>query len=211
MEDQSRGEQESAEQNFEEVHFGYHSATGKRIKLFSNGLGAERMNPTEMVYHGVTYGARPLKGVAKFEVEIVSYRTGWGSSLGIGVMRFKKGVSIESIPNVSAYGAVNHCIWSGRTLYNKLISPSEVSDYGYVDLVDLHKGDRVGLCLSQDGILEFTVNNESQGIAAKNIYTRNTDVYAVVDHFSQCVATIITKSGIIFILLSTPSQSYTIV
>ena len=39
------------------------------------------------------------------------------------------------------------------------------------------------------------MNGESQGIAAKNIHTRDADVYAVVDHFGQCVATVITKAG----------------
>ena len=189
-------EQEPAEQNFvpiEDVHFGYHSATGKCIRIFSNGLGAKRTKPTEVAYHGVAYGAHPLKGVAKFEVEIISYLTGWRISLGIGVMRCEKGVPIESIPTDS-YGAVNHCIWSGKTLYNKL-GARKVSDYGYIDLDDLQKGDRVGLRLSQDGVLEFFVNGESQGTAAKNIYTGNTDVYVVVDHRCNCVATVITKSG----------------
>ncbi len=36
---------------------------------------------------------------------------------------------------------------------------------------------------------------ESQGIAAKNIYTRDTDFYAVVDHCGHCVSTVITKAG----------------
>ena len=196
--DQSRREQEAlAEQNFipyEEVRFGYHSTTGKAIRIISDGLGAERINPTEVAYHGITYGAHPLKGVVKFEVEIVSYGAGWRSSLGFGVMRCEKGVPIESIQSDS-YDAANHCVWIDHLLRNKLVTPGEVSDYGYVNLDDLRKGDRVGLRLSQDGVLEFTVNGESQGIAAKNIYTRDTDVFAVVDHRAQCVATVITKAG----------------
>ena len=187
-----------AEQNFvllpyEDVHFGYHSATGKCVRIFSNGLGAERTN-RQLNNHGVVYGAHPLKGVAKFEVEIVSYGAAWGTSVGIGVMRCEKGVPIESIPNDS-YCAVNHCVWSGQKLYNNLVTPRGVADYGYIDLDDLCEGDHVGLLLSQDGVLEFTVNGESQGIAARNIYTRNSDVYAVVDHQGNCVATVITKSG----------------
>ena len=196
VEDQSRREQEPAEQNFvpnEDVHFGYHNATGKYIRIFSNGLGAKRMNPTKVAYHGVTYGAHPLEGVAKFEVEIITYEADWGSSVGLGVMRCEKGVPIESIPTDS-FGAVNHCMWSGQTLYNKL-EVRKVSDYGYINLDDLREGDCVGLHLSQDGVLEFTVNGESQGTAAKSIYTRDTDVYAFVDHRCNCVATVITKSG----------------
>ena len=47
-------------------------------------------------------------------------------------------------------------------------------------LDDVREGDCVGLHLSQDGVLEFTVNGESQSIAAENIYTRDTDVYMLL-------------------------------
>ena len=112
-------------------------------------------------------------------------------------MRCEKGVPIEpgpSIPSDSQYAA-NHCVWIDTELYNNIVTPGEESEYGYVDLYDLREGDCVGLRLSQDGVLEFFVNGESQGIAAKNIYTRNSDVYAVVDHYGQCFATVITKAG----------------
>ena len=58
-----------------------------------------------------------------------------------------------------------------------LATPTQCRDYGYVDLYDLHEGDRIGLRLSQDGVLEFFVNGESQDIAARDVYTRNSDVY----------------------------------
>ena len=127
---------------------------------------------------------------------MVTYGTEWTASLALGIRRCKKGVPIESgldIPEDS-YGA-KYCMWDGQTLYNNLVTPEEKSEYGYVDLDDLREGDCVGLRLSQGGVLEFTVNGESQGIAAKNIYTRDTDVYAVVDHYGHCVATVITKAG----------------
>ena len=181
----------------EDIQFGYHSASGKQIKITNDGLGAERMNPYRVPGNGVAYGAHPLKGIATFEVKIVSYGTGWGNSLQFGVMRCKKGVPIESgpsIPDDSVYAA-DHCVWDDQRLFNNLVTPKEESGYGYVNLNDLREGDCVGLCLSQDGVLEFFVNGESQGIAAKNIYTRNSDVYAVVDHYGQCVATVITKAG----------------
>ena len=83
----------------------------------------------------------------------------------------------------------------GHILFNNLITPGEESDYGYVDLDDLREGDTVGLHLSHNGVLEFFVNGENQGIAAKNMYTRNTDIYAVANHRGQCVATVITKAS----------------
>ena len=181
----------------EDIQFGYHSTAGKQIRITDGGLGAERMDPDRVANNGVAYGTSPLQGMAEFEVKIVSYQAGWRSSIRLGVMRCKNGVPIESgpsIPTISPYAA-NHCVWGNERLWNNLVTPRERSDYGYVDLDDLREGDRVGLRLSQDGVLEFSVNGESQGIAARDIYTSDSDVYAVVDHYDQCVATVITKAG----------------
>jgi neuralized-like protein 4 len=185
-----------------DIQFGYHSASGKHIRITNNGLGAERMNPEDEFCDGVAYGAQPLKGLAEFGVKMVSYVAKWSGSLQVGLMRCKKGKRIESGSSIptDSYGAEYHCVWGEQrafsgVLSNNLVTPGEESDYGYVNLDDLREGDCVGLCLSRDGVLEFTVNGESQGIAAKNIYTRDTDVYAVVDHFGCCVATVITKAG----------------
>ena len=202
---QTRGRQQDslskpATANFvpnEDIQFGYHSASGKQIRITDDGLGAERVDPDGVRNSGVAYGAHTLKGIATFEVKIVSYGVKSTWSLQFGVMRCKKGVPIESgrsIPSDS-FNAADHCVWGDQRLYNNLVTPGEESDYGYVDLDDLREGDCVRLRLSQDGVLEFFVNGESQGIAAKNIYTRNSDVYAVVDHYGQCVATVITKAG----------------
>ena len=179
-----------------DIQFGYHSAAGENIQITNNGLRAERMDPEDTFDDGVAYGAQPLKGLAEFEVKIMTYETNWAGSLELGIRRCKKGVPIESgldIPEDS-YGA-KYCMWDGQRLYNNLVTPGEESNYGYVCLYDLREGDCAGLRLSQGGVLEFTVNGESQGIAAKNIYTRDTDVYAVVDHYAHCVATVITKAG----------------
>ena len=179
-----------------DIQFGYHSAAGENIRIINNGLGAER-NPEYLSNDSVAYGAQPLKGLAEFEVKMVTYGAGWIDSLGLGIRRCKKGIHIESGPGIpaDAYDAEYHCVWDGQKLYNNLVTPGEYHDYGYVHLRDLREGDCVGLRLSRDGVLEFTVNGESQGIAGKNIYTRDTDVYAVVDHYGHCVATVITKAG----------------
>ena len=110
----------------------------------------------------------------------------------------QKGATIQSGPGISmnSHVAEDHYVWANHRLCNNLVTPREESDYGYVDLDDLREGDCVRLCLSRDGELEFFVNDESQGIAAKNIYTRDTDIiYAIVDHYAKCVATVITKAG----------------
>ena len=188
----------------EDIQFGYHNTiSGEQIRIINSGLGAERMNPTKVYGHGVAYGAHPLKGNAEFEVKIDSYGAGWLMSITFGVMRCKKGMSIDSGKGVPFAGDnYDYFTWSGvHVLDHSFTSFTENNInidqfmYGSVDLRDLREGDRVGLRISEDGALEFTVNGEGQGIAAKNIYTRDSDVYAVVDHYGQCVATVITKAG----------------
>ena len=180
-----------------DIQFGYHSVSGKQIRITNNGLGAERMKPDSVYSDGVVYGAQPLKGRAEFEVEIVSSEAGWTESLGIGVMRCKKGVPIKSIDIPShPYNAINHFVWTNNQLFNNLVDVAgKQRDYGYVDLFDIREGDCIGLRLSQDGLLEFTVNGKGQGLATRNIYTRDTDVYAFVNHWGKRVATVITKAG----------------
>ena len=178
----------------EDIQFGYHSASGRQIRITNDGLRAERKGPHTVADDGVAYGARPLKGLAEFEVKIVSYWAKCASSIQLGVMRCKKGALIE--PGTSIYQhAVNHCVWGGQQLFNNLVTPSKTSDYGYVELGDVHVGDCVGLRVSEDGSLEFFVNGKSQGIAIRNIYTRKSDIYPVVDHRCDSAATVITKAG----------------
>ena len=181
-----------------DIQFGYHGTSGRQIRITNNGLGAEKRNADRGLENGIAYGVCPLKGRAEFEVMIVGHVTKYYySALRLGVMRREKGEPIESgdiIPR-NSHDADDHCVWFCCQLRNNLVHPREEYDYGYVDLSDLREGDCIGLYLSRDGVLEFTVNGESQGIAAKNIYTRNTDVYAVVDHHGSCFATVITKAG----------------
>ena len=174
----------------QDIQFGYHSASGKHVKITNDGLRAKKM---DVLGNGVACGAQPLKGVAEFEVKIVSHRSG----LHFGVMRCKKNAPVKSghnFPHIS-FAVLNHCIWADQRLCNNLVTPSKLSAYGSIDLEDLREGDYVGLRLSEDGVLEFTVNSESQGIAAKNVYARDSDIYAVVDHYGNHAATAITKAG----------------
>ena len=180
-----------------DIQFGYHSASGEQIRITNDRLGAERMNSDTKYEDGIAYGVLPLKGKAEFEVKMVSYGTKWAGSLRFGITRCTKGVPIKSGPSIpeNSFEAKYHYMWTGQRLYNNLITPGEESDYGCVNLQDLREGDCAGLRLSHDGVFEFFVNGESQGIAIKNICTRDTDVYAAVDHYANCVATVITKAG----------------
>lgn len=179
------------------IQFGYHSVSSSQIKITDDGLAAEKRDADSQYAHGVAYGARPLRGTAEFEVKIASYGTGWSGTLKLGVMRCKKDVPLvtgTSIPRYSPEG-VDHCVWSSDKLHNRLVNPVVESNYGNTNLDDLREGDRVGMRLSHDGVLVFFVNGKSQGVAAENIYDRNCDVYAVVDHYANCRATVITRAG----------------
>ena len=146
-------QQKPATANFvpnKDIQFGYHSASGEQnIRINNDGLRAERMDPDKPPNNGVVYGAHPLKGMAEFEIKIVSKETKWTwsfGSLGLGVMRCEKGVPIEpglSIP-ILTDDAANHCVWIDTELYNKIVTPHEESEYSYVDLDDLREGDCVG-------------------------------------------------------------------
>ena len=130
-----------------DIQFGYHSTSGRQIRITNNRLGAEKRNADRGIVNGVVYGACPLEGRAEFEVMIVGHLTKWSTALRFGVMRREKGEPIESghiIPRNSRI-AVDHCVWFGCQLCNNLVHPTEEYDYGYVDLRDLHKGDCIGL------------------------------------------------------------------
>ena len=187
----------------ETVQFGYHDVCSHQIKLDEsrNRHVAEKKDPDSHYAHGVAYGARSLKGTAEFEVKISSYGTGWSGTLKLGVMRYKKNMPLSStpVPRYSPEG-VDHCVWSADKLHNRIVQPVEEKIYGHTNLDDLREGDRVGMRLSHDGVLVFFVNGKSQGIAAENIYDKNSDVYAVVDHYANCKATEITRAGEICLL-----------
>ena len=144
----------------------------------------------------MVYGERPLRGTAEFEVELVSYGTGWSGTLKLGVTRCKAGhkPSDKAIPRYSPEGT-NHCVWSSDKLHNRLTDCFTEQHYGLVNLDELRAGDRLGMRVTHDGILEFFVNGAYQGIAAEGIYQRGYDIYAVVDHYANCKATKITRAG----------------
>ena len=143
----------------------------------------------------MVYGEKALRGTAEFEVELVSYGTGWSGTLKLGVMRCKTGNPIDkNIPRYSPEGT-HHCVWSSDKLHNRLTDCFTEQHYGLVNLDDLRAGDRLGMRVTHDGVLEFFVNGRHQGVAIEGIYERGYDVYAVVDHYANCKATRITRAG----------------
>ena len=153
-----------------------------------------------------------MRGTAEFEVELVSYGTGWSGTLKLGVMRCKTGscVTDKNIPRYSPEGT-HHCVWSSDKLHNRLTDCFTEQHYGEINLDELRAGDRLGMRVSHDGTLEFFVNGRHQGVAAENLYQKGYDVYAVVDHYANCKATRITRSGMLYksfklhLFISTPN------
>ena len=159
-------------------------------------LSATKRDPGATYAYGVVYGERPLRGTAEFEVELVSYGTGWSGTFKLGVTKCKAGhkPSDKGIPRYSPEGT-NHCVWSSDKLHNRLTDCFTEQLYGLVNLDELRAGDRLGMRVTRDGTLEFFVNGAYQGIAAEGIYQRGYDIYVVVDHYANCKATKITRAG----------------
>ena len=163
----------------EEIQFGYYSPSqhlGRLqdiVRITNDGLGSEAIGRVDG--YGA-YGTLPLRGRAEFEVKIVN---SCGQSFQVGLMKFKK---------KNASGCIAH---------HDLHRFCDIFCEHLIHSCDHCEGDNFGLRLSEDGALEFTVNGESQGIAAENVYTRDTDVYAFVDHYDwdNGAATVITKAG----------------
>ena len=174
------------------IQFGYHSPSQHLghlqdyIRITNDGLGSEAIG---RVWCYGAYGALPLRGRAEFEVEIVKSRA---PSFQIGLMKVEKKNAPECIAH---YDLHRFCdIKLCRCHSNRLLEAFNFTGRNNPNRY-LCEGDRFGLHLSEDGVLEFTVNGESQGIAAENVYTSDTDVYVVVNHFFNSVATAITKAG----------------
>ena len=182
-------------------------------QISKDGRSAAKKDPSATYAYGVVYGERPLKGTAEFEVELVSYGTGWSGTLKLGVMRCKMSscVTDKTIPRYSPEGT-HHCVWSSDKLHNRLTDCFTEQHYGEVNLDELRAGDKLGMRVNHEGTLEFFVNGRHQGVAAEDLYQKGYDVYAVVDHYANCKATRITRSGVMIVPphIHTHTHSYSL-
>lgn len=179
------------------IDFGFHPVTGTNAILSKDGFEVRRRDPDNIPDDAVVYGAKPLTGMAEFEVEILKYKTRvWGGTLRIGVMWCSAGTNIvkSNVPQESERGA-NHCVWWDNRLYDRFGGNVVTRKYGLVDLYNLDRGDRVGMRLTPNGDLVFFVNGVRQGIAALGVHKVGYDVYPVVDVSTRCYAVKITRAG----------------
>ena len=175
---------------------GYHH---EEVEISEDGTKAENSGSAEKVnkWHGngVVYTERPVKGHVVFEVEVLSVNNDedkW--NIGIGIMIHKSDTPLKKseIPQYTIY-APDHCMWHDDTLYNNMMGSTK-EDYGKMHLINVMKGDRLGVLITSSGELQFLLNGKPQGIAAHNIYRPGFDVYLVVDHFAPFTATRIFSS-----------------
>ena len=184
---------------FKEIMFGYSNVCRSQMVISEDGLSARKRNPDDYPGNGVVYGEKPLKGVSEFEVEIVRYGSRWHGSIIFGVMKIskEKELTVSDVPDYSSH-APNHFVWSGYQLYNNFSDELVTTRYGdgvYGVLYDLGEGDRIGLRLDRNGDLSFLVDGWSEGVACRNIVSKDHNLFVVVDHYGRCVETRITRSG----------------
>ncbi len=176
------------------IQFGFHTVCGSNVTVSNDRLRAERKSG---VYgYGAAYGAKPLRGSSEFEVEITDYDDERSDSLRFGVFRCVAGTDLKSVATPAyTWGTPGYCMWWWDRVCNYL-DGEEVKPYNRVNLRSLGTGDRVGLRLSVDGALVFTVNGERQGVAARGVYRTGYDVYAVVEHWGLHPATRIVRAAL---------------
>ena len=172
------------------------------VEISEDGTKAVKMS----MWHGngVVYTERPVKGHVEFEVEILSVSNKeqqW--NIGIGIMIHKSDTPLI-IPKYTIY-APDHCMWHDDSLYNNMMGSTK-EDYGKMHLINVQKGDRLGVLITSSGELQFLLNGKPQGIAAHNIYRPGFDVYLAVDHFAPDTATRIFSSKLIRICITLLSK-----
>ena len=165
--------------------------------ILSGLTTAVKSQPEINPAHGIVYSDQPVRGHVEFEVQITSYLVGMRrhGSISIGIMLCKSGEPLQSsmIPPDSLK-APNYCLWAGSTLYDNIRTNARV-EYGKKSLNDLRERDRVGILITSNEELHFLINGDPQGEAVHNIYIPGYDVYIIVDHWSKCGATQITRAS----------------
>ena len=182
------------------------------MKISPDGTVARKIDP-ELVYaNGVVYSDRPAKGLCEFEIEVISYGTGWSGNFKLGLMSHKTSDRRikEKIPRYTPESQ-NHCVWCASKLHDRITSMTEIP-YGDRTLDELREGDRLGMQITPQGTLQYFLNGVPQGIGATDLHKPGHDLYLAVDHYANCKATKITRAGQSLSLFCTnglyPNQFY---
>ena len=171
----------------------YHS---DQMSISKDGLSAVKENHRTYYAFGVVYSDKPLTGKCEFEVKLSGHGNTWSGNLILGIAEFPSGITLNEL-EIQPYShqGKNLCVWSEKKICDYRMGKSSETRYGDFNLNELKEGDRVGLEITKDGVLSFFLNGKHQGVAARDVYRRGYDVYALVNHYGQAYASVITKAS----------------
>lgn len=142
------------------------------------------------------YSVCPLNGRSCFGVEISVVSSRPVGRLMIGVYRVPKNCPLSRFNQSSLpYESSNYCVWHNSAVWNNFSVIHTKMSYGSVHLSTMKPGDKVGFTITLAGDLAFFVNDECQGLAARNIYLESCDLYAVATLLESCDSVSVVKSG----------------
>ena len=141
----------------------------------------------------------PLSGTAELELQLVwnddINLSGVGRDMSIGVVGWPKdhcdSTTVTAPVDTGSHSSTK-VMWQRG---NQLVSNLGSRKYGNVNLFRLRSGDRIGVQVKSNGELTFFIDGKSQGVAARNIYSKDHDLYVVVDVTNNDYALKITKAG----------------
>ena len=134
----------------------------------------------------------PLRGTVEMELQLVhddeANLCGFGRNVSVGVASCPRYIDRKTAHNEN----VTKVMWRGG---HELVTSQGKSHYGTVNLFHLRDGDRIGIWVKNSGELVFSVNGRSQGVAAKQLYDSDRELYVLVDVNKSDYALRITKAG----------------
>ncbi|XP_049944445.1 neuralized-like protein 4 [Schistocerca serialis cubense] len=154
----------------------FHSRCGDRVTLINSNRTAVR-NFSEF-NNGLVLSSQPLADNQLFQVRIDKKINSWSGSIEIGVTCLNP--ETMEFPSTASELRGGSWILSGTSVLKDGQSIVEV--YGE-DLEKLSEGDCVGVMRTSEGELVFYVNEESQGVAARDVPS---GVYGFVDMYGKC-------------------------
>ena len=151
----------------------------------------------------------PLRGTVEMELELVHDDDfnvcGLGRKMSVGVASCPRDVNGKTLVGQEN---VTKVMWQGGY---ELVTDQGKFRYGNVNLFHLRGGDRVGIQMESSGELVFSVNGKSQGVAAKQLYDSDRELYVLVDVNESDYALRIKRAGTyIYIILSFHTQCHAI-
>lgn len=166
------------------------------MEVSDDGREAMKFEPQIVYSKGMAYSELPLKGHSEFEIEVTGYGTSWSGNIKMGVTQCPEGEFIDhEIPRYSP-DATDHLVWCASKIHDHI---RNIKEYPYgttcTTLDDLRRGDRLGIQITPNGTLSFLVNGRNQGPAVLDIYQPGYEIYVTIDHYANCRATRITRSG----------------